>query len=85
MESNEQTEPTSKIEADSWIESRLIALRQVWGGEIEQKRKRTHGLRPQCSDCWLGRECMEVKEGIREINGNRKKYHKLLKLINKNQ
>ena len=34
MESNEQTELTSKKETDSWVESRLTALRVgVGGGE----------------------------------------------------
>ena len=35
MESNEQTELTSKIEADSWIESRLTALRD--GEEVMER------------------------------------------------
>ena len=51
MESNEQTELTSKIETDSYTESRLTALGAGgWGGGIEQKRKRTHGQGQQGAD-----------------------------------
>ena len=44
MESNEQTELTSKIEIDLYMESRVTAL--GWGlgsGGEKQKRKITHG------------------------------------------
>ena len=45
-----------------------------WGwleGEgIEQKGKRTHGHEQECSDC-----CGE--RGIRDLNGNGKKYNKI--------
>ena len=51
MESNEQTELTSKIETDSWIESRLTALGLgLGGGGIKLKRRRTHGHGHQCGD-----------------------------------
>ena len=75
MESNEQTEPASKIETDSQIESKLTALGGCGRGEIEQKRirERTHGHR----QVWLivqraGVEWVEVKESIGGINGNGK-------------
>ena len=48
------------------------------GGGIEPKTKRAHGHRQQCGDCqgWeAGGGWVEVKEGIRGINGNRKKYN----------
>ena len=62
MESNKQTELTSKIERPR--ESRLTALGGgVTGGGIVQKGKRPHGQ--QYADCWGG-------EGIRGINGNGK-------------
>ena len=38
MESNEQTELTSKTETDSQIESRLTALRQVKGWSKKEKK-----------------------------------------------
>ena len=37
----------------------------VGGGRIKQKRKRIHGHRQQCGDCW-------GEEGIRRLNGNGK-------------
>ena len=45
------------------------------GGGIKSKRKRTHGHRQQCGDCrrvGLGRGLVEVKKGIKAINGNGK-------------
>ena len=54
MESNEQTELTSKIETNSLVESRMTA--KVWGElegrVVEQKGIRTHGHGQQCGDCW---------------------------------
>ena len=67
MDSNEQTELTRKIKADSEIESRLTALggRQgVGAGDIKQKWKRTHTHEQQCGDWWGG--------DVRGINGNGK-------------
>ena len=53
MESNEQTELTSKIEKDSSIETRMTALgRGLGSGRIEQEGKRTHGRGQECGDCW---------------------------------
>ena len=49
MESNAQTELTSKIETDSWIKGRLRAL--GWGWKDKKKGKRTHWHRQQCGDC----------------------------------
>ena len=67
MDSNEQTELTSKIETDS---ESLTPVRE--GGVIEQNRKereKTHEHRRQCGDCHtVGRE--EVGEGIVAINGD---------------
>ena len=56
VESNEQTELTSKTEPDAQIESRMTALAgsravEVGGGETEQKGKRTLGHGQQCGDC----------------------------------
>ena len=52
MESNEQTELTSKMETDSWMESRLTALGvMVNGWRDGQKDKRINGHGQQCSDC----------------------------------
>ena len=53
VESNEQTELTSKTETDLHIESRMTAtgLRERGGGGTEQKGKRTHGHGQQCGDC----------------------------------
>ena len=43
---------TSKIETDSYIESRLTALEWgLEGGQIELKAQRTHGHGQQCGDC----------------------------------
>ena len=55
MESNEQTELTSKIETDSWMENRITAL----GGRVgvegwSQKRKGMHGQQQQRGDCEQG-------------------------------
>ena len=62
MESNKQTELTSKIKTDSQIESRRTP--SGWGrvgdGGIEQKGKRT-----TVGDCWRER-------GIRGLNVNGK-------------
>ena len=67
MESNEQTELTSKIETDSEMESRMTAMRGgLEGGGMEQKGKRTHGHRRQCGDRW-------GMDGIRALSGNGKK------------
>ena len=65
MESNEQAEITSKIETDSQIEGRLTALEGIGleGCGTEQKRKRTHGHRQQCGDCWW-RAGVEVEEDM---------------------
>ena len=53
VESNEQTELTSKIETDSQIESRPTAKGGgLRGGGIEQKGKRAHGHGQQCGNCW---------------------------------
>ena len=72
MESNEQTELTSKIETDSYTESRLTALGAGgWGGGIGQKRKRTHGQGQQGAD--YGDVGGGVEEGTSGINGNGKK------------
>ena len=68
MESNKQTELTSKIERPR--ESRLTALGGgVTGGGIEQNGKRNHGHGQQCGDC-------SRKGNIRGTNGNGKKYNK---------
>ena len=65
MESNEETELTSKTETDS--ERRLTALRGAGlaGGGMEQKARRTRGHGQQCSDWgWGG--------SMRGQNGNGK-------------
>ena len=52
MESNEQTELTSKIETDLQMESRMTAMRGwATGWRDQQERKRTHGHGKQCGDC----------------------------------
>ena len=67
MESNEQTELTSKIERDSSKENRFDSYGVGLGGQgIEQKGKRAHGHGQQCGDC--GREGV----GTRMVNGNGK-------------
>ena len=43
----------------------------VGGRGMEQKTKRTHGHGQQCGDCG-DRGWVEVKKGIRGINGNGK-------------
>ena len=67
MESNEQTELTSKIEIKSWIESKMTARvgeRLGRGNKrIEQKNPKTHGHRQQCGDCWW-RAGVEVEEDM---------------------
>ena len=63
MESNKQTEPKSKIEADSQIAG--WQLRGSGGGGIGQKGKRAHGHGQQCDDCW-------GEGGIRRLNDNGK-------------
>ena len=70
MGSNEQTEPTGKIDTDSQIQNRMTANGVVKGGGIEQNGKRTHGLGQQCGDC-LG------DGGIRGPNGNGKNIIKI--------
>ena len=68
--SNEQTELTTKIEVNSQMKNRwqLVGGR-LRSGRIEQKWKRTQGHGQQCGDyVWV--------EGIRELNGNGKKYNK---------
>ena len=53
IESNEQTELTSKIKTDSQTESRLTALGGavvVEGLSKTEKKERTHGHEQQCSD-----------------------------------
>ena len=77
MESNEQTELTSKIEKDSEIESRMTAIEEVRRWSDQSKRKRTHGHGHQCGDC-------RGKWGIRQINGNGKNTIKIV-LKNKNK
>ena len=54
MESNEQAEPTSNIETEAQMESRLTAQeRQVgWANGTGRKRARGHGQ--QCGDCRWG-------------------------------
>ena len=54
VESNEQSELTSKIETDPQIESTLTAMGRgrLRGRRIKQKGKRTHGHGQQCGDCW---------------------------------
>ena len=55
MESNEQSELTSKMKTDS--ESRLTALGVgLEGGGIKQKGARTHRYGQQCGDFREGRE-----------------------------
>ena len=56
MESNLQTELTSKIETDSWIESRLTGLGWGVGWWRGKKRERPQGHRQQSADCmgWGG-------------------------------
>ena len=66
MESNEQTELTSKTEMDSWIESTLTAMGRWLGSrKTEQNGKRTHGHGQQCGNCQGG--------SIRGLNGSGKK------------
>ena len=51
MESNEQTELTSKTERDSSKENRFDSYGVGLGGQgIEQKGKRAHGHGQQCGD-----------------------------------
>ena len=53
VESNEQTELTSKSETDSYLESRWQLVGRwgrLQGRGIEQKRKRTHGHGKQGGD-----------------------------------
>ena len=50
MECNEGTDLTSKIETDSWIESRMTAKKGREGAGIEQKGKRIHLHGQQCGD-----------------------------------
>ena len=58
MESNEQTELTSKTETDT--DTGQTKSSEAGGGRVEQKRrKRTHGQ--QCGDCGGG---VEVEEGV---------------------
>ena len=65
MESNEQSELTSKIETDPQIESTLTAMGRgrLRGRRIKQKGKRTHGHGQQCGDC-------RGEEYIRGLCGN---------------
>ena len=58
MESNEQTELTSKPEPDSEMKNRrqLLGGGSLGSGGAEQNGKRTHGHGQQCGDC-LGEEC----------------------------
>ena len=62
MESNEQTELTSKIEVNSQMKNRwqLVGGR-LRSGRIEQKGKRTQGHEQQCGDCRGGRGNKETK------------------------
>ena len=55
MESNEQTELTSKIRdrlVDGEQLRQLVGGREARGGGTEQKGKRTHGQGQQCGDHW---------------------------------
>ena len=75
MESNEQTELTSKIDTDSYIESRLIALGDGVGIEgIEGSNKKEKELMDMDSGAVIagGREWVEEEEDIVGINGNGK-------------
>ena len=67
MESNEQTELTSKKETDSQMESRLMAL--AGGGvlleTLSQKEQKVMDL-DISSDCRRGGCLVEVKEGMEE-------------------
>ena len=68
MESNEQTELTSKTDTDSQMESRMTASGgqgRAGGGGTEQKGKGTHGHGQQCGDCCSG-------GSVRGLNGNGK-------------
>ena len=48
METNEQTELTSKIETDLWMETAKWGEAKGWRDRA--KRKRTHGHGQQCGD-----------------------------------
>ena len=65
MESNEQTELTSKIDI-RLTESRVAAVvrGEDGGGGIGEKRKRTHAYLQQCGDC-------DGEGSIRRLNGNK--------------
>ena len=66
MESNEQTELTSKIETDLQIQSRLTVpgkVGRVEGSSKKGRKKKTHGQ--QCGNCG--------EEGIGAKNGDEKK------------
>ena len=56
VESNEQSELTSKIKTDSEIESRLTAINEggLRDGGVKLKGKTTHGHGQQCGDCGGG-------------------------------
>ena len=67
-----KTELTSKMETDSYMESRMTAKQggRWGGGGIAQKGKKTHGRGQQCGDC--------VEErSIGGLNGNEKIQWKL--------
>ena len=75
MESNEQTEPAIKIETDSQLESRLIALGDGVGIEgIEGSNKKEKELMDMDSGAVIagGREWVEAEGDIRRINSNGK-------------
>ena len=56
MESNEQTELTSKMDTDSWIEGKMTAQGggSLAGTRFEQKGNRTYWYGQECGDCGEG-------------------------------
>ena len=73
MESNEQSELTSKTERDSRIESGLTAVAEC-RGRVSGWRERKKGLMDRDNSVVFvgGRWWGELEEGIRRINGNEK-------------
>ena len=79
---NEQTELKSKIQMDSWIESRLSALEVgLRGGRMEQKRKKTLDKANNVVIAGARRGVGRWKSISGGINGNGKKHNTNFKEI----
>ena len=82
VESDEQTELTSKTDRLTGGEQADSSGERGWGVEGSSKKKKKKLMDMDNSVVIVGgRGCVEVEEGIRGINGNGKKYNKRIRFF----